>query len=171
VAIDDVPLTLARVWREMTPAQRTSVAQAFWQDDESMAQQVEAVTYLAKHLHFRPQSILGLPIDRKVKQLTSQTRLPDTVIGRALVVYHLSECRPMLAAFLDNLGIAHEDGLIADAMDAAPAADRLQAAAAALTAAFPADDVRLYLRTLAVQDPETWGALAAIGDTLAGSPA
>jgi hypothetical protein len=28
-----------------------------------------------------------------------------------------------------------------------------------LLAAFPAADVRVYLRTLAAQDPETWGAL------------
>lgn len=170
MATEEAPVTLARVWREMTPVQKTGVAEAFWQDDESMAQQVEAVTYLAKHLHFRPQSILNQPIERRVKQLTSQARLPDTVIGRALVAYHLSECRPMLTAFLDSLGIAHENGLIADGLGAAPAPERLQAAAAALATAFPADDVRLYLRTLAVQDPETWGALGGIAETLAGTP-
>jgi len=169
VAIEDAPLTLARVWREMTGAQRTAVAEAFWQDDDSMTQQVEAITHLAKNLHFRPQSILGLPVERKVKQLSQQTRLPDTVIGRALVAYHLAECRPMLTAFLDELGIKHEDGLIADSVDELPGPDRLHAAATALAAKFPVDGVQLYLRTLAVQDPETWGALGAISASL-GAP-
>ena len=32
--------------------------------------------------------------------------------ARALIVYHLAEQRPMMGAFLDALGIAHENGLI-----------------------------------------------------------
>ena len=35
-------------------------------------------------------------------------------------------------------------------------------AAAALLAAFPPADVRVYLLTLAAQDPETWGPLGPI---------
>jgi hypothetical protein len=65
----------------------------------------------------------------------------------------------MLEAFLDKLGIDHEHGLIAEGAKAVPAAPALREAAAALLAAFPAADVRVYLRTLAAQDPETWGAL------------
>jgi hypothetical protein len=72
----------------------------------------------------------------------------------------------MLTAFLDELGIKHEDGLIADSVDQVPGADRLQAAATALAAKFPVEGVQLYLRTLAVQDPETWGALGPISASL-----
>jgi hypothetical protein len=164
-------LTLARVWREMTGTQRTAVSEAFWQDDDSMSQQVEVITHLARTLHFRPQSVLGLPIERKVKQMSQQSKLPDAVIGRALVAYHLAECRPMLTAFLDELGITHEDGLIADSVDQVPGVDRLQAAATALAAKFPVESVQLYLRTLAVQDPETWGALGPISASLTGPSA
>jgi hypothetical protein len=158
LATEDAPLTLARLWREMTPAQKTAVAQAFWLDDESVAQQVEAVTHLARQLHFRPPSILAMPPDRKIRQLAMQARLPDNVIARALIVYHLAEQRPMLVAFLDSLGIAHENGLIGDSVEK-PSQDRLAAAVSALQGAFPETDVRLYLRTLAVQDPDTWGTL------------
>ncbi len=169
MATEDAPLTLARVWREMTLDQRTAVAEAFWKDDDSMTQQVEAITHLARTLHFRPQSVLGLPVERKVKQMSQQPRLPDTVIGRALVAYHLAECRPMLTAFLDELGIAHEDGLIADSVEEVPGPERLEAASVALAAKYPVEGVRLYLRTLAVQDPETWGALGPISAAL-GAP-
>ena len=159
LATDDAPLTLARLWREMTPAQKSAAAESFWLDDESMPQQIEAVTHLSRQLHFRPQSVLAMPVDRKVRQLAMQTRLPDGVIGRLLVVYHLTAQRPMLVAFLDKLGIPHENGLIPDTMGGQPAADRVTAAVDALLAAFPEADVRLYTRTLAVQDPETWGML------------
>ncbi len=160
LATEDAPLTLARLWREMTPVQRTAAAQAFWLDDDSMAQQFETVTHLARLLHFRPQSVLSMPVVRKVRQMAGQAKLPDAVIARALVVYHLAAQRPMLVAFLDHLGIPHEDGLISDTMGEKPAPDRVTAAAKALLAAFPEADVRLYLRTLTVQDPETWGVLA-----------
>lgn len=162
---DDAPMTLARLWREMTPDQRAAASRAFWLDTESMTQQVEAVTHLAKQLRFRPQSVLGMPADRKARQMAMQGRLPDNVVGRALVVYHLVEQRPMLVAFLDHLGIPHENGLISEGVEQAPSEERLTAAVASLRAAFPPADVRLYLRTLAIQDPETWGSLAGAAGT------
>jgi hypothetical protein len=158
LAIEETPLTLARLWREMSPAQKTAAAEAFWADDESVPQQVEAVGHLARQLHFRAPSVLAMPAERKVKQLALQGRLPDNVIGRLLIVYHLTTQRPMLTAFLDALGIAHEDGLIGDSIEK-PTAEQLAAAVAQLRASFPDADVRLYLKTLAVQDPETWDTL------------
>jgi hypothetical protein len=160
VPTDEAALTLTRVWREMTPAQRAAAAECFWLDGDSMNQQLEAVTFLARQLKFRPHALLALPVERRTRQLAMAQRPPEAVIGRALVVYHLATQRPMLQLFLDRLGIPHEQGLIAETPAAPPAAEPLRAAAAAIAAAFPADDVRLYLHTLAVQDPDTWGALA-----------
>jgi len=65
----------------------------------------------------------------------------------------------MMAAFLDALGIAHDNGLIADEELKAPSADRLRDAARAIGASYPAEDVALYLATLMWQDPETWAGL------------
>jgi hypothetical protein len=80
---------------------------------------------------------------------------------RALVVYHLAEKRPMMGAFLDALGIAHENGLIQQD-NVAPDPAKIDAAAEALTSQFPLADVSLYLNTLLCQDPQTWGALAPV---------
>ena len=162
MATEHTELTLLRVWRDMAPEQRARVAQAFWLDGDSMPQQVEAVTFLARLLRFRPQSVLNLPVDRRTRQLAQAHRPPDSVIGRALVAYHLAEQRPMLVTFLDHLGVPHEDGLITDSASGAPAAERLTGAVEALAQAYPVQDVVLYLRTLAVQDPETWGGLAPV---------
>jgi hypothetical protein len=64
----------------------------------------------------------------------------------------------MMGAFLDALGITHEDGLIQQE-EVKPDASKIPPAAAQLAQQFPPDDVRLYLDTLLSQDPETWGAL------------
>jgi hypothetical protein len=82
------------------------------------------------------------------------------IAARLLVAYHLTHQRPMMAAFLDALGIAHEDGLITDEEMAPPDAEKLKTAANTLKASYPPDDVTLYLSTLTWQDPDTWGALA-----------
>lgn len=156
-----------RIWKRMTAERRLQAAATFWSDEQSTEQQVEAVAALASHMKFRPKSVITLPLERKAKYLAGFPGISDSIAARALVSYHLEHRRPMMAAFLDALGIAHEDGLISDETRAAPDAERVQAAAAELAGKYPADDVSLYLSTLVSQDPETWSALAALPQTTA----
>ena len=158
----EAPMTPAQIWREMTAEQRLAAAGALWSDSDSVHQQAEAVQAIARQLHFRPQSVLKLPPERRARHLAAVRLVTESLASRALVVYHLATRRPMLEAFLDRLGVAHENGLIAEGAKAAPIEARLREAAAALLAAFPPADVRVYLLTLAAQDPETWGPLGPI---------
>jgi hypothetical protein len=64
----------------------------------------------------------------------------------------------MMGAFLDALGIAHENGLIQEE-NVKPDAAKMSAAVEKISAEFPKEDVQIYLNTLVCQDPETWGAL------------
>jgi hypothetical protein len=155
-------MTPAHIWREMTAEQRLEAAGALWSDPDSVQQQAEAVQAIARHLHFRPQSVLKLAPERRARHLAALRVVPESLASRALVVYHLATKRPMLEAFLDALGIAHENGLIAEGAKDAPDESRLRAAVAALLAVFPAADVRVYLLTLTAQDPGTWGPLGPI---------
>jgi hypothetical protein len=116
-------------------------------------------------MKFRTKSVVGLSVERKVKYLATLPTVSDTVAGRALVSYHLEKQRPMMAAFLDSLGIGHENGLIAEDQAGKPEPGKLREAAAALAAAYPPDDVALYLSTLVSQDPDTWGPLADLPQT------
>jgi hypothetical protein len=115
------------------------------------------------------KSVLAMPTEKKTRQLIALPAVSEAVAARLLVAYHLAHQRPMMARFLDELGIAHEEGLIADEELTAPAPDRLAAAAKAVGSAFPADDVSLYFSTLLWQDPETWGGLADVADVRAAS--
>jgi hypothetical protein len=155
----DATLTPSRLWKMMTPDQRQRAARAFWSDEEATDDQLQVVLLIAQQKKFRPKSVVALDVERKTRHLASLLSLPDHLAARALIVYHLAEQRPMMGAFLDALGIKHENGLIEDE-GAKPEPGTVEAAVAKLSAEYPADEVRLYLNTLLCQDPETWGALA-----------
>jgi hypothetical protein len=164
-------LTPSRLWKRMTSDQRLLAARAFWSEEQATDDQVQAVMLISQQKKFRPKTVLSLNDDRKAKHLASLATLPDALAARALVVYHLAEQRPMMAAFLDALGIAHENGLIQD--DAVkPDSEKIAEAVKTLTGQFPRENVTLYLDTLLCQDPETWAALADLPDqTNAPAPA
>ena len=150
----------------MSAERRMQAAEVFWADDQSADQQIEAVAAIASHMKFRTKSVIALPPDRKAKYLTTLPNISDSIVARALVSYHLEHQRPMMGAFLDALGIAHEEGLISEEEAPAPDTEKVHAAAAELAAQYPAEDVSLYFSTLVSQDPETWKALVDLPQTV-----
>jgi len=148
----------------MSLPHRQKVAAAFWQADEAVDDQVQAALVIAQQKKFRPKFVLSLDDERKAKHLASMPTIPEQVAARALIAYHLESERPMMAAFLDQLGIAHEDGVIQED-DVKPDVAKLGTAVDAIEQAFPVEDVALYLNVLLCQDPETWGGLKPIVET------
>ena len=71
----------------------------------------------------------------------------------------------MMAAFLDALGVAHDNGMIAEDAVIPQESDKIHAAVRAIAESFPAEDVALYLSTLSWQDPQTWSVLAKLPET------
>jgi hypothetical protein len=157
----------SQLWKQLSPERKLHAAEAFWKDDSASMEQTEAVLAIANRIKFRVSSVLKMPREKKARQLVALPGVSEVVAARLLVAYHLDQQRPMMGAFLDALGVKHENGLIADETLAAPEKEKLQTAVNALTAAHPADDVALYLSTLVWQDPETWGTLAELPETRA----
>ena len=147
-----------KLWRQMPLDLRTSAAAAFWRDDAAL-EHAEAVALIAKQIKFRPKSVMALPIDKRARHLAGLAQVSDLLAARLVISYHLAHQRPMMGAFLDALGIAHEDGLIKDESPTAPDAATLEAAIKTLGAQFPKVDVARYFWALLWQDPETWGGL------------
>ena len=150
----------SRLWRRLPLDKRLDAASLFWEDEHSDEQQMEAVGAIATQMKFRPRSVIGLPPERRAKYLAQLPTVSDAIAARALVSYHRERQRPMMAAFLDSLGIAHENGLITEDAVAKPDAEKLKTAAEDLATKFDPSDVSVYLSTLVSQDPETWGGLA-----------
>jgi hypothetical protein len=155
------------LWKTLTPERKQQAAEAFWRDDNAAVEQAEAIAAIAMRIKFRVKSAQALPIEKKARHLVSLGNVSEMIAARLLVAFHLAHQRPMMATFLDALGIAHEDGLIASENLEKPPADKLAEAARTLTAAYPPEEVALYLSTLVWQDPETWGDLAEVPETRA----
>ena len=153
--------TPARLWKKLTLQHRQKVAAAFWQADDAVDDQVQAALLIAQQKKFRPKSVLALDDERKARHLASMSSVPEQVAARALIAYHLETQRPMMGAFLDALGIVHENGVIQED-DVKPDEAKLAPAIDAIEKAFPTEDVSLYLSVLLCQDPGTWGGLNSI---------
>lgn len=149
----------ARVWRQMPIDLRTSAAKAFWADDQAALEQAEAVALIARQIKFRPKSVLSLSHDKKARHLAGLAQVSDLLAARLMIAYHLEHQRPMMGAFLDLLGIAHDDGLIKDEEPKAPDAATLDKAVKELSAKYSKADVARYFWALLWQDPETWSGL------------
>jgi hypothetical protein len=149
----------AALWKAMTQAQRQAAAEAFWADDESVAEQTEVMLLLSRKMNFRYKSVESMAPERKAGHLLKLAQVSEGVAARLLVTYHLATQRKMMGAFLDGLGIKHEDGLIDSDDVPKPEPEALATAAKAIVDAYPPEDVRLYFTTLLMQDPETWAGL------------
>lgn len=150
----------SKLWKRLPAERRIAAAELFWADEQSAEQQIEAIAAIAAHMKFRTKTLFNLSPEKKSKYLSTLPNISDSIAARALVNYHLERQRPMMGAFLDSLGITHENGLINDENAVKPEPDKLRTAATELTGKFPAEDVNLYFSTLVSQDPDTWGGLA-----------
>jgi len=153
----------SKLWKEMSREKRLLAADAFWRDDEegTAAQHIEAIVSLAQRLKFRPKSIQALPVERRARQLAGLADVSDAIATRALIAYHFAHARPLMGAFLDAVGLAHDAGLITEEPKP-PEAARLRSAIESVRRSFAPEDVDLYLRTLVVIDGDTWGGLSEI---------
>lgn len=154
--------TVRKLWKALTPEERALGVAASMADDQNGWVKATTRNAVAAKLRFRPQTVATWP---RTKLVSEAARLPlDEVqlLSAYLIDLHLGHRRPMMAAFLDALGIANDDGRIDSESTAVPPqdADRLSAAADDLAARFSADDVAIYFLTLLLQDGATWGGVA-----------
>jgi len=152
----------SQLWKDLPAETRVAAAEAFWRDGEGLEQHAEATLILAKRLNFRAKSVHTLPVERRAKLLAQVPAVSEGLAGRALVSYHFAQERPLMTAFLDALGIAHENGLITAESVPPPDPAVLTKAVEQVRASFPPTAVDLYLRTLVALDGDTWAGLNAL---------
>jgi len=165
-AVPDLPRP-SQLWKMLAPDRKRQAADAFWRDEHADSEQAEAIGLIAQRIKFRLKSVIALPIEKKTQYVLSMPVVSEMLAARMLVAYHLAHQRSMMGAFLDALGIAHEEGIIAEEEMKPPSPDALRKAATTLAASYPAADVSLYLSTLVWQDADTWGALVDLPETKA----
>ena len=152
-----------RLWKALSPEEKTDAITACLSDDENGWVKNSTRTAVATALKFRPQTVSTWP---RAKLVIEAARLPledAQLLSAYLVDLHLGHRRPMMGAFLDALGIENDEGRIDAEKVEVPAqdAERVAAAADAMVAAYPADQVATYFLTLLLQDAAVWGGLIA----------
>ena len=162
--LPDIPRP-SQLWKQLNAEKKRQAADAFWHDEHAANEQAEAVNLIAQRIKFRLKSVIAMPVEKKTQYLLSMPAVSEMLAARMLVAYHLQHQRAMMGAFLDALGIKHEEGIIAEEEVTPPTADALKQAAKAIASSYSAEDVSLYLSTLVWQDPDTWGPLADLPET------
>jgi hypothetical protein len=153
--------TIRKLWKALTPEERTKGITAALADDENGWVKTTTRGAIASALKFRPQTVATW---LKQKLVSEAARLPldDVQLLSAYIVdLHLGHRRPMMAAFLDELGIANEDGRIdSETTDVGPQdATKVRKAADVVAAKYSADEVVTYFLTLLLQDGAVWKGL------------
>ncbi len=161
--------TARQIWKTMPKEQRNAAARALFEGDQvSREDRYSALAPWLASRGLRLSYLEQLPRPRRAA-LLAEGGLPEETAMQVLSSYHLAHRRPLLARFLDLLGIPHDDGVFKDPDGLDPAvltAEKLADAVKTLRAEFPTEDVDLYVRTLTAQDPLTWEGLK----DLAGTP-
>lgn len=151
--------TSIRLWKRLDPQERLAAALHFWKEPPA-AVVGPALGALVKARRLRPQAARTLPPDQQAKILASILDPGESVASFLLVALHLGERRLLLRAFLDALGLPHEDGVLKEEADNVTIDDeKIGSAVRQLAGQFPCAQVEVYLNTLWLQDPERWGVL------------
>lgn len=162
LAADPSTTTVRKLWKALTPDERALAIGTSLTDDENGVMKAMTRNAIATKLKFRPQTVATWP---RTKLVSEAARLPlddAQLLGGYLIDLHLGNRRPMMAAFLDSLGIANDAGRIDSEATTIPPQDagRLAKAADDLAARYPVDEVVTYFLTLLLQDVGTWGGLS-----------
>jgi hypothetical protein len=154
--------TIRRLWKALTPAERAQGISAALADDENGWVKATTRTAVAGALRFRPQTVGTWPTTKLVSE-AARLPLDDVQLLSAYIVdLHQGHRRAMMAAFLDELGIANDNGRIDSETTTVAQQDaaRVGRAADVVAGRFPADEVATYFLTLLLQDQAIWSGLA-----------
>ena len=158
-------LSPAGLWSQLDDTTREEAVRSVYNDGPGGGK-LEADRAIANALRFRPDAVKQLPLERRVGYLLKAVHIDDSLASTILLAFHLDERAGILQAFLDELGIPQQNGLIDEAYDLEPPdAAALRRAATCVYERFAAPQTDLYLAALLALDPTTWGALR---DVIAG---
>lgn len=160
-SLDLDELTPSRLWTRLEPDLRTAAAQSYFRRAGDRTQRREGELAIARALRFREEAVRRLPVEKRAGYLARAVRPDDSLASALLLALHVEQRAPLLATFLDHLGIPHEGGMISEDHElAAPPPEKLREAVDALYAQHDAAEVELYLSSLLAMDSHTWGGLA-----------
>jgi len=147
------------VWDLMDDDDKKAAAVAFWNGADRESRSALEVA-LAAELKFRQRSVRQLTADKVAGRLVRLAdSLPETVLFQYLFHLHMDQRRPLMVAFLDEVGLPHDNGAL-DLPDdfEGPDAAKVEKAGRNL-ADSKGGEALVYLATLMVADADFWSGL------------
>lgn len=157
--------TAQRLWKTLGPDERLKAASHFWQEPPGEVVGT-ALGVLVKARPMRPQAARSLAPAAQARILATVLEPGETLAAALLVALHLAHRRPLLVAFLDALGLPHEDGVLVEETEPPPLGEADARKAASALGGFPRPHVATYFNTLWLQDRERWHVLEAVVETI-----
>jgi hypothetical protein len=140
-----------KIWRELTTSKRREICNAFW--GYAKPEIVDrAVRLLSERFHSREQTVRHWPSDKCANLLAETPDLTGGLILDILREYFFARQKPLMATFLDSLGIHHDDCAVSTTDNQTTTESILRNGISTLLVRFPRDTVELYLRILLAQD-------------------
>ena len=155
------------VFRAMTPA----VAERFFRvlERDAPGDYAQTLAHATRELRVRPVYLRRLSFSRRVQEIrrTLSRVVANTRAETLFATYFLSCRKDLLTAWLDQVGVRHEDGHLLDAETAEPEPEVLRQACQDFLAAADAEgadreDRGLLLRAFAAQSSIAWPTLEAL---------
>ncbi len=157
--LDPEKFSPARIWAAISPDVRLQAARAVYASEDPQ-HRTEADLAIAMNLKFRPVAVRKLPVEKRAGYIARAFPPGESLASTLLLCLHSRDRVGLMAAFLDSLGIPHNDGMIDEDHDLQPPeAEPLTAAVNEILEKFDREEVELYLATLLAMDPGTWGGL------------
>jgi hypothetical protein len=153
--------TTTRLWKQLPPEERLVAAHAFFKEPSPEVVGM-ALGAIVRARHMRPQAVRALAPDAQARILATVLDPGEPLAASLLVSLHLAERRPLLGAFLDALGLPHDNGVLKEEGEGTPLDEAQVRKGLEALAAFPPLHVETYLNTLWLQDPERWGVLSKV---------
>lgn len=149
-------------WKEVTLDLNHEVLEAAYVHEKKLYRRL--VQEMAQNLRKRPQMLLEMPRRERHAVFYPLLQLPHfDLTAQNLIIVWLSKTKaPMMTAFLDALGIAHDGKGYADEFPETVDEAGLKRAVEELYDKFPHDAVGLYLRVLDRVSGVAWPALPAL---------
>jgi hypothetical protein len=148
----------------MSPALALEILTYAFDNDKPLYRATLAAVAEARKL--RPVFLERQPKPQRHAAMLTMLGRPglDLIATNLLHAWLLKKHKPMLADFLDALGVAHEDGVVEKLPPAAEDA-KLRAAVDILLAKYPAEAVAVYLHAFNKMNEVEWPNLKAMLDS------
>ncbi len=134
------------LWRALGAEAREAAARAYLSADDGGRENLSRV--VAEARNFRPATVGKWPVDRIAAAIRFAPIRDHAVALRLLQCHHVPGQLPMVTAFLDALGVSHDEGSVGSFGDVDASGETVKSAVAGLVREYGLDSVAVYLLAL-----------------------